>query len=177
MQFWALQSSQALFALFCVRSRCAAAHGQLRCCGTEAMPGSPKPRRLEGEGSSVGCFLGTDSLLTETLTRLACSRCTRDCCCCCCESEKVRDNCPNFSKTAASRLRRQLLGGAGKASAMTLVRVAQPPSSTQHTTLPSSGNFRMQHFLNARHICPTTNMNTKHFLNTFCCFDDFSQFH
>ena len=38
------------------------------------MPGSPKPRRLEGEGS-VGCFLGTDSLLTETLTGPA--RCTQ----------------------------------------------------------------------------------------------------
>ena len=48
--------------------------GLLRCCGTEAMPGSPKPRRLEGEGS-VGCFLETDSLLTETLTGPA--RCTQ----------------------------------------------------------------------------------------------------
>ena len=36
------------------------------------MPGSPKPRRLEGEGS-VGGFLGTDSLLTETLTGPAAS--------------------------------------------------------------------------------------------------------
>ena len=51
-----------------------AGHGLLRCCGTEAMPGSPKPRRLEGEGS-VGCFLETDSLLTETLTGPA--RCTQ----------------------------------------------------------------------------------------------------
>ena len=42
--------------------------------GLKAMPGSPKPRRLEGEGS-VGCFLGTDSLLTETLTGPA--RCTQ----------------------------------------------------------------------------------------------------
>ena len=64
-----------------------AGHGLLRCCRTEAMPGSPKPRRLEGEGS-VGCFLETDSLLTETLTGPA--RCTQlKMHCWCCDESKT----------------------------------------------------------------------------------------